>query len=332
MTGHRQIEETAARWLARRQEPDWSEANQRALDSWLAEATANKMAYWRLEYWWKQADRIAAVGDAVLPDPQRLSGRMAVRAWAPIAMAASVALVLLTVALFAIRPSLPSRPEPVQIAQQRVETRIGGHKIIPLNDGSHIELNTATVLRAAVTPASRDVWLDRGEAYFEVKHSDKVPFRVYAGLRTVTVLGTKFSVRRDGEKVIVSVVEGRVRIDEANDGQEAVSPTTTTITKGNIAIADNGSTYVATHAPVLVENALAWRDGMLTFDQSTLGEVVEEFNRYNQRKMVIVDPEVASIRIGGNFSTSNVDGFTRFLRNTFGLTVQTSHTEIKISN
>lgn len=331
MTGRHQTEEAAARWLARRQEPDWSEADQRELDNWLTEAVANKMAYWRLDYWWKQADRIAAVGEAVVDTPRMRVGSAA-RISAPMAIAASLAVIFSATILYVERSPRPSGSESAELVAQRVETRVGGHKIIPLNDGSRIELNTATSLRAAVTTESRDVWLDRGEAYFEVKHSDKVPFRVHAGTRTVTVLGTKFSVRRDRGKVIVSVVEGRVRIDEVNAGQKALSPTTTTITRGNIAIAENGSTYVAAQAPVLVEDSLAWRDGMLTFEQSTLGDVVAEFNRYNQQKIVIVDPEVASIRVGGNFSASNVGGFTRFLRNTFGLTVENSGNEIKISN
>lgn len=330
MTNHRQVEEIAARWLARRQDTDWNKADQRDFEEWLAEAPANKMAYWRLDYWWRQADRIGAVGDAALCEPQRMPRMATVRKMMPLAMAASVALALLFVALHILRSSDLSQSESMQVAQQRIETRIGGRKIIPLNDGSRIELNTATVLRAAVTTERRDVWLDQGEAYFEVRHSDRVPFTVHAGSRTVTVLGTKFSVRRDEGKVTVSVVEGRVRIDEAGVRNEQIA--TTTITRGNIAIAEGGSTYIATQSPAFVENKLAWRDGMLTFEQSTLGEVATEFNRYNHRKIVILNPEVSSIRIGGNFSSSNVEAFVRFLHNTFGLSVDSTETKFLISN
>ena len=44
---------------------------------------------------------------------------------------------------------------------------VGGHKIVLLADGSKVELNTQSVVRAAVDSKRRDVWLDSGEAYFD---------------------------------------------------------------------------------------------------------------------------------------------------------------------
>ncbi|KQX26008.1 MULTISPECIES: FecR family protein [unclassified Sphingomonas] len=328
MTDQRKTEEEAAHWLCLRQEPGWREADQQHLDDWLAERVANKMAYWRLSYWWQQADRIVAVGDTAFADP-RGTTRTGAPPWTAFAIAASIAMMFAFVGFHALHDRYPGGAGG-SFAQQRIETRVGGRKIVPLDDGSRIELNTATLLRAAVTAERREVWLDRGEAYFEVRHSDKVPFTVHAGLRTITVLGTKFSVRRDGGNITVSVVEGRVRIDEA--GGEGAEVPSTTITRGNIAKIEGPSTYVATKASDLVADTLAWRGGMLSFEQSTLGDVVAEFNRYNQRKMVISDAEAASIRVGGNFSVSNVDGFTRFLHNTFGLEVQATADEIRISS
>jgi transmembrane sensor len=52
------IEETAALWLARKDGGDWSEADQVALTQWLAESTAHRVAFIRLETAWKRARRL----------------------------------------------------------------------------------------------------------------------------------------------------------------------------------------------------------------------------------------------------------------------------------
>lgn len=70
-------------------------------------------------------------------------------------------------------------------------------------------------MRASVTTRQREVWLEKGEAFFDVAHNEGVPFVVHTGDRQVTVLGTKFAVRRDGDKVTVTVLQGRVRLEEA---------------------------------------------------------------------------------------------------------------------
>lgn len=199
------------------------------------------------------------------------------------------------------------------VADATFNTPIGGRRTVPLSDGSKVEMNTATVLRTAVTDESREIWLDKGEAYFEVAHHKGRPFVVHAGSRTVTVLGTKFSVRRDGEKVTVSVVEGKVRVDDAN----AQAMPAAIITAGDVAIARGPSTLLTARSEERVENALAWRDGMLKFDQSSLGEAATEFNRYNRKRIEITDSETANIRIGGTFQASNVDAFVRLLRDAY---------------
>lgn len=327
---HRQIEEQAARWLMRRGEPEWNAGDQAALDGWLSQSMAHKAAYWRLEHGWRQADRIGSLGDAVTPARRPFRESWARRAWQPLAIAASIALVVVAVGS---QFRTPAKEGGVEVAHaQTITTTVGARKFVPLDDGSRIELNTATVLRAAVTPESREVWLDQGEAYFEVRHSDRIPFVVHAGPRTITVLGTRFSVRRDGGKVTVSVVEGRVRVEDTKPSPGVRAGSSSIITGGDVAITEGSSTLVAAKSPERVENTLAWRDGMLTFDQVTIGEAAAEFNRYNLRKIVIDDPAVAAIRIGGTFRATNVDAFVRLLHDAYGLQIRIDGNEVRISN
>ncbi|WP_374525030.1 FecR domain-containing protein [Sphingopyxis sp.] len=315
--------DTAAAWIIRRENGDWSDEDQAALDAWLAASDGNKAAYWRLKHSWKEADRIGALGIAAVPTAPR---KALARYGMPVALAASL------VAAFWIG-AIPflSEPSAPKLVASTYKAGIGERKDVALADGSHVELNTRSVIRAASTSGHRDIWLDEGEAYFEVKHDPRRPFVVHAGARTVTVLGTKFSVRRDGGDVSVSVLEGRVRIDEnpAKDGRPA---STTTITGGMSAISEGRSTLVTQRSEERVESALAWRDGMLSFDRTTLADAAAEFNRYHRRPVIVTDPGAAGIRIGGTFQASNVEAFARLLRDAYGLHVEIAPDAIKISS
>lgn len=317
-----EIEDRAARWLIRREEIGWSAAEQAELDAWLDESIAHKAAYWRLEHGWREADRIGAIGGTTYR-PRVLGHAPLCHRWTKAAVAASF---LVIVGLGATSHDVGPE-QPTAVADATFSTPVGGRKIVSLPDGSKVEMNTRTMLRTAVTGQSREVWLDKGEAYFEVAHLEGRPFVVHAGSRTVTVLGTKFSVRRDGERVTVSVVEGRVRVDGANVRMAPAA----IITAGDVAIARGPSTLLTARSEERVENGLAWRDGMLTFDQSTLGEAANEFNRYNRKRIEIADPETAEIRIGGTFKASNVDAFVRLLRDAYGLEVEDNGQVLKIS-
>ena len=312
MSSTQKIEEQAARWIIRREQPDWSPADEAALLGWLEESMAHKSVYWRLEHGWRQADRISALGRTTVNDNR--TRRQVLERMIPAAMAAGLATILVLSGGKYLGLEDSGSAPPV-----RLETPVGGQKIVPLADGSMIELNTATVVRSAFTQDRRHAWLDRGEAYFEIAHAPKRPFVVHAGRRSITVLGTKFSVRRDAEKLTVSVLEGKVQIDDAEGKRSSRS---VTIVAGDIAIAEQSSTIVLAQSKERVQRELAWREGTLTFDQSTLAEAAAEFNRYNVRQIVIDDPEVANIRIGGTFQASNVDAFVRLLRDAYGINVE----------
>ena len=314
------IEQRAAEWLMRREEPEWSAIDEAEFDAWLQESLAHKAAYWRLDHGWRQADRIGALG---LDAPGPATSRRWATSWWPLAAAASLAAVLVGDIEFN-RPAMIPTTVPSHFS-----TPVGGRRTIPLIDGSKVELNTATVVRAAVNDKRRDVWLDQGEAYFEVAHLAGRPFVVHAGSRTVTVLGTKFSVRRDGEKVTVSVIEGRVRIDDA--GQPEDVPTAI-ITAGDVAIAQGSSTLLSEKSQEGVAAALGWRDGILNFDHTSLADAAAEFNRYNSKQIVIGDAEAGEIRIGGTFQASNVDAFVRLLHDAYGLRVTATSNEVKLSS
>jgi transmembrane sensor len=316
------IEAAAALWLIRRDEPDWSDVQDRELKAWLDESYAHKAAYWRLEHGWGKADRITALGPDVLALPP--AGRAGWLNPRSLAVAASLAIVLITgVQIVQVGGRKPDSEG--MLAQYK--TPIGGHERVALADGSMVELNTATVVRAGVSKSQRTVWLDSGEAFFSVAKST-VPFVIHAGPRVVTVVGTKFSVSRQGDKVQVAVVEGKVRVSGAD---KSASAPEATITRGDVLTAAGNSTLVLQKAAARVERSLAWRNGMLQFDRTPLEQVAQEFNRYNQRKLVITG-DARDIPIGGSFQASNVDAFARLLRDAYGLRVETAPNEMRVAS
>jgi transmembrane sensor len=320
MSRAREIEERAALWVLRREEPYWSAEEQAELDAWLGESDAHKAAFWRLEHGWREADRIASLGDS----PRAYQPRL-IAWWKPLAVAASV---LLVFTVFTLRgPGLPLvGPEQVQATE--FQTAVGGHKIVDLSDGSRVELNTDSAIKAAIGGRRRSVWLDRGEAYFEVAKRAGSEFVIYAGPRSISVMGTKFSVRRDGADLSVAVVEGRVRLDEGSgDSQRS-----TILTGGQIALATDRSTIVTASSPSGVSERLAWRGGRLLFSESTLAEAASEFNRYNRKQLVIQGQAAERTRIGGSFDARNVDGFARLLQTAYGLKVQSQPDKIVVSS
>jgi transmembrane sensor len=324
MSRAEQAADQAARWVLAQEEESWSEADQAEFEDWLAETDGNRTAYLRLRHSWREADRISAQSRSHPELVERGEYRPPSRWYVPAGIAASIALALGGTYLY--RPEL-LQPAAEQVVGDSYATRVGSRKVIALSDGSKVELNTASRVRTAVLSKRREVWLDEGEAFFEVAHKNGQLFIVHAGNRQITVLGTKFSVRRDDNKVTVAVLEGRVRVDEIEQGQAVRS---SVIVGGDIAIARGPATLVASRSEQKVEDALAWRQGMLSFDQSNLGEIAAEFNRYNARKLVVVDPQAASLRIGGMFPSNDPGAFVRLLRDAYGLQVEETPTKVRI--
>ncbi|MEJ7935429.1 FecR domain-containing protein [Sphingobium sp. AN558] len=296
----------AARFLLRRDEGDWSPADQAELDAWLAESLAHKAAYWRLEEGWRLTDRLRALYDpVVMLQPARRKWR----SFAPFALAASLVLALVG---FAMWPS----PQPAEIVD--LETHIGERRTAHLADGSMIELNTNTKLRLSFEQERRVAWVSGGEAYFQIAHDPSRPFVIHAGAHDVTVLGTKFSVRREGELLRVAVLQGAVQLKGVGRSSALGS---TVLPSGSTAVAIGMATIVMREPLDKLNQSLRWRDGVLVLDGKTLGQAVAELNRYTRRPIVVKGDRLAAMPIGGTFQLGNREGFVRLLSQVYDVRV-----------
>ena len=310
----RDIRASAARWRERRDHTDWSVEDQAALDAWLAQSHAHKIAYLRVDHVWDRTDRLSAL--RVPP-----AGRQHISATpARVAATLAIAAILGSGAWLTLRPQQPE--------EHIYATAIGGRETLKLADGSQIELNTGTVVRVSSDAHQRKVTLEKGEAYFQIVHNANRPFVVAAGDHRVVDLGTKFLVRRDPGRFEVALVEGHARLEAMNG--KAAAPARDLVA-GDVVVATANTVSSEKKATQVLVSELGWRRGVLVFRDTALADVAEELNRYNTQKLVIADPEVARLTIGATIPTHGVEAFTRVARDVFGLHIENCGGEIVIS-
>lgn len=315
-TTARDIEAEAADWLART-DRGLSVAEEGAFQEWIETDLRRRTEWLRLSSVWSRADRLGALRAAAQPRAVRRRGKVEPplrrrRFWQAAGAAAALAGVMV----------LAGGTAKTFLWGETLATPIGGMVIEPLSDGSRIELNTSTRARLAVNSLQRRVWLERGEAFFDVKRDPSRPFIVAAGDVRVMVVGTAFVVERDGDNVVVRVTEGLVQV-RVGDQAASARP-------GDEVAIRNGQLHYARRDPQAIEDELGWRTGRLIFHDRSLSEVADQFNRYNQRKIHVEGP-AGSLRVGGSFKADNVDAFTTVLESGYGLKVQRHAGEIIIS-
>jgi transmembrane sensor len=221
-------------------------------------------------------------------------------------------------------------------------TGVGEHRTIPLADGSRVALNTQTRVRVRYSPHGRDIELIEGEALFSVSRDPLRPFRVHARRTIVEALGTQFSIYLGNSGTRISVTQGRVKVFEN------LNPTPVILNPDGLLWTDTATIEPSASSEGLVVNAgqearvsqdtftdfevearwvaleelerrLAWVNGNLFFKGETLGEAVDEFNRYNWRKLKVADPAIHDLQLGGEFETTNLDGFVEALNKLYGI-------------
>lgn len=304
-----EIQMAASRWVIDRKVCDaWSVEEQANLDNWLNASVANRIAYLRADMAWSRTARAAALRQPA-PDANAKSPVKRPRSWHLkwIASLGVVALLGAGAAQYFYGPHYVAYATPV-----------GGHEILTLSDGSQLELNTDSAVRVADGSDARQVIVEKGEVYFDIRHDHVHPFVVLAQGRQINDLGTKFVVREKSDRLEIALLEGRVRVD-APDGSGKPA---TNMKPGDVAVATSRSTVVSRRQPENLSVELSWRQGVLTFHHTALAEAVAEFNRYNSRKVVVADAKVGQLEINGKFRTNDVDMFTDVTADILGLHVE----------
>lgn len=339
-TPEKSFAEQAAAWVLRC-DRGLSPGEQDAFSEWLARDPRHGAELARHRRHWNRLDSLAQwrPEHGARPNPDLLAPplRTRFRRWASVtitlAAAASVAVALWIANGFGPVERAPGGTAPVP--RTAATALPAGPRV--LDDGTIVELNRGADITVQFAPAERRVRLDRGEAHFVVTKDEARPFIVNAGGIDVRAVGTAFNVRVDAAAVEVLVTEGRVQLDAAKARALDVG----TASAAPVRPAKNGAgsrlallearqravvslsgtaapPQIATLTTGEIERVLAWQHRLLDFTAAPLTEIVAEFNRRNVVQLVLIDPELASVRISASFRSDNIDGFVRLLEAGFG--------------
>ncbi|MBL8265673.1 FecR family protein [Steroidobacter sp.] len=307
----------ASAWLVRLSGPLKTAATEEGFQNWLKEDSRHGAAFRQVSAEWDEADGLKRFTDVMIQAPglraeaqphiRRTSSRRKMAA-----LAAAIAMLLIGGIYFQYM-RVPG-----------INTGINELRVIMLEDGSRIHLNTRTRVSVAYDEAERRVRLESGEALFEVAKQPLRPFIVEAGDRAVKALGTTFLVRRQAEQLSVTLVEGKVEVSTAGAG-------------ANVAVAQDSPVAPITLAPgqrlVLakqvapqldrpqVSQLLAWQQGKVVIDSLPLATAIAEMNRYSQVPLVLAESQPDDLLVSGVFTAGQSLSFARAMAQSYGLRV-----------
>ena len=326
------VEREAADWVARLDNGPLSDRENQAFSDWCKTSAHHKTAFDRLQTLWADMDGLEQLALAAQPSQNRRPARKWTgRAALAGAIAASLALVITVVAA---KNNTASAPD-VQV----FGTLVGEQKVLHLGDGSTIQLNTNSRVEVEYTPKWRKVRLLKGEAFFDVAHNPDRPFTVYAGDSLLRDIGTRFNVRLRSERMELTVTHGAVEVstisDQSGGGREVrdgesgntsfvfrpLGIVTAPATGAEVAILNGRDFSIGAKPENAISRQLAWRDGMMSFSDEPLINVIAEVSRYSDVNIEIADPKLNDLRVGAYLKVGEVDPLMDALHASFGVQV-----------
>ncbi len=307
----------AAYWLAALSDESCSDAERQQFSQWLRASTRNVEEFLRLS----TLARALSQNDALWPDgtvesliaEARASSNVAslessraggdalrTRRVVPWLMAAAIAFVAIGAAFVA-----SSTRWKAWVADPAYQTAMGEQRSITLADGSVVELNTRSRLQTQFSRKLRAVELLEGEAIFRVAKDAQRPFRVRAGSTDIVAVGTAFNVNAHDARTVVTVLEGRVRVDTGSAPM----------------MLDVGEQLIVAPAQPIVrvsltdtDKVISWTQRRLIFEETAIGDAAAEFARYSPRQIRVEDAAIATREVSGVFDATDPASLIAFLR------------------
>jgi transmembrane sensor len=348
------LREAAALWHERLRDVP-SEDTRRGFEVWLEASPDHRAAYEAIELTWAMLQKTAEAPSILALRHEtalRLTRHTSQRLRPLRALAAAIAVIAVgMVALGVLTParlpdSLAAWARGLWPGDGRYATATGERLAATLRDGSQVTLDTQSELEVEFTKAERTVRLKRGQAFFEVSKDKTRPFVVEVNNRRLIAVGTAFDVRLDDDQIQVTMVEGVVRVEQAEPqagsvtgGSESSSPDVASDGSAHPKVSGPRAAMVITAGEQLLvdrhsedhvraadaERATSWRRGQLTFDSVRLGDAIAEVNRYSETKIELTDPSLANIRISGSFATGRSEVFVEAVTTYFPIQVSASN-------
>ena len=285
----------ASGWYYRLRAEDASARDQADFAAWLAQGPAQRQAW----------DEVSALLGALREPARQVREAQRARWRRPrLRVWASAAAVLLALGLLTLYSPWPDR------WRADYATATGESRNLSLADGSQLQLNTDSAVQIDLRPNERRVTLLRGEAWFEVSADAARPFVIRSGEGWVKVVGTRFSVARQGAQTRVRVAQGKVQVSA--DGEQTVL-----LEPGRAVDYQGGRLGAVRDFDAAAE--FAWRQRQLVFRQQSLAEVVDELNRYWPGEVLVFGDALRQRKVSGVFEIDKPEAVLKALKHTLGL-------------
>ena len=334
------INSQACAWIAKLHGGEPTPKIKQQLQEWMAQSPVHKAEIRKVAKLWGELNVLTELSVVVEP-PAKASlfaswrpSIESIRDW-PLGVTGGVCAAVLVLAMI-IMPGSFINPDP-----NIYHTAVGEQQLVTLADGSTILLNTNSQVRVDYQAESRNIYLQQGQAHFEVATNKVRPFKVYVGQDMVRAVGTAFTVYINKQLVEVIVTEGVVELNTPEPNSQVLSNRSEPINNietqaapvykpvglaragENITINIGGNEIptiqaIDTHE---LSRKLAWHHGMLRFSGDSLQDVVTEISRYTDLNIKIADPSISQMRIGGFFKVGETDKMFEALETSFGIQV-----------
>ncbi|NQD72006.1 DUF4974 domain-containing protein [Sphingobacterium shayense] len=182
-----------------------------------------------------------------------------------------------------------------------------------LPDGSKVTLNRNSALdyNKSWLSVDRSVRMEKGEAYFEVKPDAEHPFVIQSGNARITVLGTSFHVRHDGNQTQVIVNSGVVNVRYGR--HEAIL----TASQG-LTISDTTRRKVSVE-PVEDQLYRYYVHQEFIFENTPLSRVFKTFEKAYDVRFVFDNPEDQNLLLTTTFEQQSLSEMLNVITKTFNL-------------
>jgi len=298
------LEERAAAWVVRLHgEP--SPADLERLAQWREQSDQHERAFETAFAAWVSVDDHAAAAPILAMRRDALErAHQLRRRWRPQRVAAVVlgGLIAPMLVWFVMRSAPP----------EIYRTVLGEQRVIVLPDGTRMSLDARSQVAVSYGKDLRAIELVAGRANFEATRDVTRPLKVKVGERSVTALGTVFTVEREPQNLVVTLLEGRVAVSAGIANEAPIE-----ITAGQELTLSNAG-KAALRSGIDPELALAWREGKLVFDNEPLERVVARMNNYVSTP-ITVEADIANLPISGVFKAGDTTAFIGAVKTYFAI-------------
>ena len=314
------IDEEAAQWFARRLDRNEGPGRhltdvteEQAFEAWIQADPRHRAAYQFME---QTADDITWVHPQSGYQPKASRARTPTRVWPKIAAAVAGIALLAGAGLYAAS------------ALNGIHTDVGETRTLTLSDGTQVTLSGKSSIAVHFTGRQRQVVLNYGEAYFDVVHNAQRPFSVIAGGTEVRDVGTQFNVNMRQASLEISVLAGEVSVNHPGEKAQplldahAGQRVRVTLAAARTPVA--APNHMSELSPLAPQAAVAIREGRQSYDQTRLGDIVDDINRYYAPGISLSDPRAGDQRLTASFMPKDVNAFIAGLPEIANLTVSQS--------